>query len=71
MYDLKSDTLTTNMQQNIVTIQEANLADAALIADLGQRIWWPTYSSILTADQISYMLDTIYSVDALTKVMQA
>ena len=39
------------------------------IQDVAEKTWWPTYSSIITAEQIRYMLDHIYSTEVLTQVM--
>lgn len=50
-------------------IREADLSDLQLIQDLAEKIWWPTYASIITTEQIRFMLDTIYSHDAMQKVM--
>ncbi|MBS7564328.1 GNAT family N-acetyltransferase [Mucilaginibacter sp. Bleaf8] len=45
----------------MVKIREAAPADATLIVDLAQQTWWPTYSEILSDEQITYMLQTIYN----------
>jgi len=39
--------------------------DAPLICRLAEKTWWPTYSPILAAEQISYMLRTIYDEDLI------
>ncbi|QJD95872.1 GNAT family N-acetyltransferase [Mucilaginibacter robiniae] len=41
-------------------IQQATPADAATIVQLAEQIWWPTYSEILSPEQIAYMLNFIY-----------
>lgn len=48
---------------------DASIQDIHTIQDLAERIWWPTYSPILEEHQIRYMLDTIYSLPALTEVI--
>lgn len=49
------------------TIQEATVDDVETIKQLAHEIWWPTYSSILAADQIEFMLADRYSTDALAQ----
>lgn len=51
------------------TIRNAGLTDIPVIRLLAEDTWWPTYQPILADDQIRYMLDLIYSVEALTAVM--
>jgi ribosomal protein S18 acetylase RimI-like enzyme len=53
-----------------MTIRKANPADAALIRDLAWQIWPPTYSSILTLEQIDYMLNLLYSEKILKEQME-
>lgn len=50
-------------------IENASPADIPLIQQLAEDTWWPTYSPIVAAAQIRYMLDLIYSTDALTRVI--
>ncbi|HEX8039798.1 MAG TPA: GNAT family N-acetyltransferase [Chryseosolibacter sp.] len=51
----------------MITISEATLDDIPAIIDIAEKTWWPTYSKILSADQIRYMLDAIYSATILRK----
>lgn len=51
------------------TLRNAGIADIPIIRLLAEDTWWPTYKPILEDDQIRYMLDLIYSVEALTTVM--
>ncbi|MBT1698265.1 GNAT family N-acetyltransferase [Fulvivirgaceae bacterium PWU4] len=37
---------------------------------MAEETWWPTYSPILTFEQIRYMLDAIYSAEALQRTME-
>ena len=39
--------------------------DAAIIRILAEEIWWNTYSSIISKEQIRYMLDHIYDLDSI------
>lgn len=47
------------------TIREATVDDVEIIKQLAHEIWWPTYSPILSADQIEFMLANRYSTEAL------
>jgi len=51
-------------------LRRAYEKDIPLIRDLSQRIWPATYSTILSAEQISYMMNLIYSEEALRKQMK-
>ena len=42
-------------------IRQATIDDVTAICDLAERVWWPTYSPILSKEQIVYMLDMMYS----------
>lgn len=50
--------------------KKASPADAPIIAMLADRIWKRHYISIITMEQINYMLDKMYSVESLTKQME-
>jgi ribosomal protein S18 acetylase RimI-like enzyme len=54
----------------MIKIQDAALDDIPLIQSLTEKTWWPVYSTIISAEQIRYMLDTIYSTETLQKVMR-
>ncbi|WP_342646183.1 GNAT family N-acetyltransferase [Mucilaginibacter sp. CSA2-8R] len=45
------------------TIRKATPADADQIIKIAHQTWWPTYSQILSTEQISYMLSAIYLSD--------
>jgi GNAT superfamily N-acetyltransferase len=47
------------------TIRPATLADADCIVKIAHQTWWPTYREVLTAEQITYMLDAIYLSDKI------
>jgi diamine N-acetyltransferase len=55
--------------QNIL-VRPAGERDLPLVKMLAEKIWPPTYSGILTADQIGYMLNRMYSPDSLKQQMQ-
>jgi diamine N-acetyltransferase len=54
-----------------MVIREATASDIPLIHQLAQDIWWPTYGDLLEKDQISLMLEEIYSEKALIMQMNA
>lgn len=48
-------------------ILEAGIDDIWIIQSLAERIWEKTYKTIITADQISYMMEMMYSTSSLEK----
>ena len=54
----------------MITIRNAGLEDIALIVSMAQQVWEPTYRHILSAEQLSYMFEMMYSPDALNRQMQ-
>lgn len=48
-------------------ITTATIADVETIRDLAIATWWPTYLPILEKEQISYMLDVLYSTAVITR----
>ena len=50
-------------------VLNATTDDIALIRKLTFQVWPQTYAAILTSEQIDYMLDMMYSDDALKKQM--
>jgi len=46
-------------------IREATIADVDAIIDVAEKTWWPTYSPILSAKQITYMLSALYSSEKI------
>lgn len=59
----------TSMVESDVVIREGQQKDIPVIADLAEKIWWPSYTNIISSEQIRYMLDTIYSEKTLRDVM--
>jgi ribosomal protein S18 acetylase RimI-like enzyme len=51
----------------MLTIRDAGLQDITLIQELTYKIWPETYGAILSAEQISYMLDMMYNTETLTR----
>jgi ribosomal protein S18 acetylase RimI-like enzyme len=52
-----------------VELVKATIKDAEQISELAGIIWHQHYSSIISIKQITYMLDLMYSNDALQKQM--
>ncbi|MEM6397410.1 MAG: GNAT family N-acetyltransferase [Bacteroidota bacterium] len=52
------------------TLKPATLADLAEVHRLAHIVWPPTFSGILSATQIDYMLDMMYSIDALRQQVE-
>src|SRR6187402_2573729 len=54
-------------QGSMFEIKKASAGDIPLIRDLTFRVWPQTYTSILTQEQIDYMLEMMYSESSLQK----
>lgn len=52
-----------------MNIVDGKLDDISVIADIAQQTWYVTYKNILTINQIDYMLEMMYSNNALTEQM--
>jgi diamine N-acetyltransferase len=52
-----------------VKLQPASEADIVAISQLAEKIWMQHYPSIISAEQISYMLEMMYSQASLAKQM--
>ncbi len=50
-------------------IEQASTADIPTIRDLAHCIWWAHYPGLITSEQIEYMLDLMYSPEALERQM--
>lgn len=50
--------------------RKAISSDAALIAQLADSIWRKHYSTIISTEQIDYMLQSMYSTESLLKQME-
>ena len=53
-----------------MTIRKAYPADIPLIRDMAYKIWPQTYGSILSQEQIDYMLNLLYSEKVLHQQME-
>ncbi|WP_163401167.1 GNAT family N-acetyltransferase [Flavobacterium fluviatile] len=54
----------------MIKITEASIEDITKIQKIAHTTWPITYGQILTKDQLDYMLDLIYSDEALTGQME-
>lgn len=53
----------------LTVIRPATLADIPVIQRLAEAAWWPTYRDIISAEQIQYMLELMYSARAIEAQM--
>lgn len=52
-------------------IRIASETDIPLITELAEKTWWPSYSSIISDEQIRFMLEDMYSAESLQKQMNS
>lgn len=52
------------------TVRQASVADIPLIRELCFQVWPQTYASILSQEQITFMLGWMYSEDSLRRQLQ-
>ncbi|NHA07612.1 GNAT family N-acetyltransferase [Mucilaginibacter sp. HC2] len=52
------------------TIRTATVNDVETIIQIADQTWWVTYSPILEKEQISFMLNEIYSTDKISKQIE-
>jgi ribosomal protein S18 acetylase RimI-like enzyme len=69
MLDAWNLVLLRNKSKLVFSIRNASTQDIPLIRDLTFRIWPQTYASILSQQQIDYMLELMYSESSLQKQM--
>lgn len=61
--------LLQNKSKMIIRI--ASKSDIPLISDLAEKTWWPSYSQIISDEQISFMLNDMYSAESLLEQMNS
>lgn len=54
-----------------MSIRKATGRDIAVITELAEKTWWPTYSGVISEAQIRFMLDEMYSFESLKKQMES
>lgn len=52
------------------TIRQATINDLETIRQIANDTWWATYSPILEKEQISFMLNEIYSVEKISSQLK-
>ena len=52
-----------------LTIRKAVSEDIQVISQLAEEIWWPTYRDFISEEQISFMLQEMYSPESLQHQM--
>ena len=50
-------------------IEEAGIDEIWIVQSLAERVWAVTYKHIISEDQITYMMDQMYSTESLSKQM--
>jgi ribosomal protein S18 acetylase RimI-like enzyme len=58
------------MNKNDLTYKKAGLPDVNTIYALAEKIWRNHYISIISLEQIDYMLNKMYSAESLSEQMQ-
>jgi ribosomal protein S18 acetylase RimI-like enzyme len=53
----------------VMNFVKANAADCALIRRIAEQIWAPTYSHLMSPEQLEYMFEMMYSVANLERAM--
>ena len=54
----------------MILISNATTEDIPAIQKLAENTWWATYGSILSKEQLQYMLGRIYSTESLSGAME-
>lgn len=52
-------------------IIQASSAHTQIICEIAEKTWWQAYSGILEAEQIRYMLDTLYAEEAIARQLES
>lgn len=52
-------------------IRKAAKSDISAISELAEKIWWPSYRNIISDEQISFMLNDMYSAESLKEQMNS
>ena len=52
-------------------IRKAAESDIPAISELAEKIWWPSYRNIISDEQISFMLNEMYSAKSLLEQMHS
>ena len=52
-------------------IRQAKEFDILAISELAEKIWWPSYKNIISDEQISFMLNDMYSAKSLVEQLHS
>jgi len=52
-------------------IRKAAESDIPAISELAEKIWWPSYRDIISDEQISFMLNDMYSAKSLAEQIRS
>jgi diamine N-acetyltransferase len=53
----------------MVKFIDAGVPEIPAIQDIAERTWWPTYSKILSKEEIRYMIDALYSTETISETI--
>src|SRR5688572_4273575 len=53
----------------MVKFIDAGMPEIPVIQDIAEKTWWPTYSRILSKEEIRYMIDVLYSKETISETM--
>lgn len=48
---------------------DAGISDIPTIQEIAEKTWWPTYSKIISKEEIRFMLDNIYKTEVIAEAM--
>lgn len=54
-----------------MSIRKTTVQDISVIMELAEKTWWPTYTGVISEEQIRFMLDDMYSAESLKKQMES
>lgn len=54
-----------------MSIRKATGKDISVIKELAEKTWWPTYTGVISEEQIRFMLDDMYSAESLKEQMES
>lgn len=52
-------------------VRKATQKDILSIIEIAEKTWWPTYTEVISAEQIKFMLEDMYSAESLKKQMES
>lgn len=52
-------------------LRKATQKDILSIIEIAEKTWWPTYTDVISDEQINFMLEDMYSAESLKKQMES